>query len=234
VKTRDVLALALLAPALAAVAHQKPTLMAKPPKGAVILFDGKDASIWHQRGSNDACKWDIVDGCLVGKPGTGDIVTKRDFGDYRLHVEFWLPLMANESDQGRANSGVYQQGRYEIQVLDSYNNPTYKLGGCGAIYGIKDPDRNAIIPPEQWNTYDITFRAARFDKAGKQTANPRITVIHNGIEIHHDVELTEPATGGALDGLPPGRGPIILQDHGAPVRFRNIWIVPLDQRRQRG
>ena len=123
--------------------------MAKPPRGAVILFGGKDASMWHQRGSHDDCKWLITDGDLVCKPGPGDIVTKQDFGDYRLHVEFWLPLLPKESGQGKGNSGVYQQGRYEIQVLDSYNNPTYKAGGCGAIYSFKDPDKNAIIPPER-------------------------------------------------------------------------------------
>lgn len=205
--------------------------MAKPPKGAVILFDGKDASMWHQRGSDEECKWQIVDGALVGTPDTGDIVSKRLFGDYKLHVEFWLPLMANETGQGRANSGVYQQGRYEIQVLDSYNNPTYKAGGCGAIYSFKDPDKDAIIPPEQWNTYDIEFRAARFDKDGKQTENPRVTVVHNGIKIHDNVELTIEHTGGSLDNLPPGKGPIVLQFHGNRVSFRNIWIVPLGEKR---
>jgi hypothetical protein len=199
--------------------------MARAPRGAIILFDGRDASKWHQRGSKDECQWDIADGALVGK--VGDIATKQDFGDYRLHVEFWLPLLANETSQGRANSGVYQQGRYEIQVLDSYKNPTYKAGGCGAIYSFKDPDKDAIIPPEQWNTYDITFRAARFDTSGTQIENPRITVIHNGIKIHDNVELTIPNTGGAMDNLPPGRGPIVLQYHGAHVKYRNIWIVPI-------
>jgi hypothetical protein len=231
VKTRDVIALALLMSVSAASAFQKPTLMAKPPRGAIVLFDGKDSSKWKQRGSNEDCKWNIVDGCLQETAGTSDIVTKQDFGDYRLHVEFWLPLMANETGQSRSNSGVYQQGRYEIQVLDSYNNPTYKAGGCGAIYGFKDPDVNAIIPPEQWNSYDVTFRAARFDKDGKQTENPRITVIHNGLKIHDNVEITIPATGGALDGLPPGRGPIILQYHGGQDKFRNIWIVPLHEKK---
>lgn len=231
-KLRAALALSLLA-AVPAFAHQKPTVGAKPPRGAIVLFDGKDASMWKERGSNEECQWKIQDGCLVVVPGQPDIVTKRMFGDYRLHVEFWLPLMANETSQGRANSGVYQQGRYEVQVLDSYNNPTYKTGGCGAIYGIKDPDQNAIIPPEQWNTYDITFRAARFDATGKQVENPRITVIHNGIKIHDNVELTAAGTGGAMGDLPPGLGPIVLQDHGDAVKFRNIWIVPLNERHGR-
>lgn len=228
-KPRDLIALAVFAAASAALADPKPNLGARPPRGAIVLFNGKDASAWHQRGSTDACKWDIVDGALVAKVGTGDIVSNQLFGDYRLHVEFWLPLLANESGQGRSNSGVYQQGRYEIQVLDSYHNPTYKAGGCGAIYDFKDPDKDAIIPPEHWNSYDITFRAARYGPDGKITENPRITVIHNGVKIHDNVELTIPNTGGALGDLPPGQGPIMLQEHGAPVRFRNVWVLPLRQ-----
>ncbi|MDR3691557.1 MAG: DUF1080 domain-containing protein [Fimbriimonas sp.] len=208
-------------------AGQKPTLMARPPRGAIVLFNGQDTSKWHQNGDSDAVKWDVTDGCLVVKPGTGDIITKQEFGDYRLHVEFWLPLMANESSQGRANSGVYNQGRYEIQVLDSYNNPTYKAGGCGSIYSQKDPDKNAIIPPENWNTYDITFRAPRFDASGKETEFPRITVVHNGIKIHDNVEIKVASTATGQPGEQPATGPIELQDHGALIKFRNIWIVPL-------
>ena len=201
--------------------------MAKPPRGAIVLFDGKDASKWHQNGSNDACKWDITDGCLVVKPGVSDLVTNDVFGDYKLHVEFWLPLMANETSQGRANSGVYNHGRYEIQVLDSYKNPTYKTGGCGSLYSQKDPDQDAIKPPEQWNTYDITLRAPRFDKDGKQTEFPRITVFHNGIKIHDNVEIKVESTATGKAGVQPATGPIQLQNHGCPIRFRNIWIVPM-------
>ena len=204
--------------------------MARPPRNAIVLFSGKDASLWHQSSSTDECKWDIVDGCLVVKPGAGDISTKREFGDYKLHVEFWLPLMANETSQGRANSGVYNQGRYEIQVLDSYHNPTYKFGGCGAIYSQKDPDKDAIKPPEQWNTYDITFRAPRFDKSGKETEFPRITVFHNGIKIHNNVEIKVESTATGKVGTQPATGPIELQDHGAAIRYRNIWIVPLNEK----
>jgi hypothetical protein len=212
------------------IASQRPTLMARPPRNAIVLFSGKDASLWHQSSSTDECKWDIVDGCLVVKPGAGDISTKREFGDYKLHVEFWLPLMANETSQGRANSGVYNQGRYEIQVLDSYHNPTYKFGGCGAIYSQKDPDKDAIKPPEQWNTYDITFRAPRFDKSGKETEFPRITVFHNGIKIHNNVEIKVESTATGKVGTQPATGPIELQDHGAAIRYRNIWIVPLNEK----
>ncbi len=226
-KSREILALALLVATTAAMAAQKPNLMAKPPRHAIVLFDGKDVSAWHQRGSSDECKWTLQNGEIVGTPGTGDIVTKQLFGDYKLHVEFWLPNMTDQAGQGKGNSGVYQQGLWEIQVLDSYKNPTYKAGGCGSIYSFKDPDKDAILPPEQWNSYDITFRAARFDKDGKQTENPRITVIHNGIKIHDNVEITIPHTGGAMSDLPPGQGPIILQYHGDPVHFRNVWIVPI-------
>lgn len=182
--------------------------------------------MWKQVGSGDECKWDIADGCLIVKPGTGDIVTKQEFGDYQLHLEFWLPLMADKTSQGRANSGVFQHGRYEIQVLDSYHNPTYKFGGVGAIYSQKDPDVDAVKPPEQWNSYDITFRAPRFDKEGKQTEYPRITVFHNGLKIHDNVEIKCASTSDGKPGIQPATGPIELQDHGAPIKYRNIWIVP--------
>ena|SRR5579862_9249085 len=211
----------------APLGQQKPTLGQKPPRGAVVLFDGNDTSQWCERGSKEDCKWDVVDGCLVVKAGQPDLMTRREFGDYRLHLEFWLPLMADQTSQGRANSGVYNHGRYEIQVLDSYKNPTYQFGGCGAIYGQKDPDKNAILPPEQWNSYDITFRAPRFDDAGKLIEKPRITVIHNGIKIHDNVEINGDGTGGGLGGPQPKVGPIMLQNHGDPIKFRNIWIVPL-------
>lgn len=210
-----------------ALAQKSDPAPAKPPKGAIVLFDGKDTSHWIHRGSKSPCQWTVEDGCLIVKPGTGDIVTKEEFGDYKLHVEFWLPLMADQESQGRANSGVYNHARYEIQVLDSYKNPTYPFGGCGAIYEQKDPDKDAIKPPEQWNTYDITFKAPRFDKSGNLTAKPRITVVHNGIKIHDNVEIDKESTRSGQDGPRPKVGPILLQDHGCQVRFRNIWIVPM-------
>jgi hypothetical protein len=208
----------------------KPNLGAKAPKGAIVLFDGTDTSKWHEKGSTDPVQWDVVDGCLVVKPGIPDIVTNQEFGDYKLHLEFWLPLMADQTSQGRANSGVFQQGRYEIQVLDSYKNPTYKTGGCGAIYSQKDPDKDAIIPPEHWNSYDIIFRAPRFDSTGKETEYPRVTVFHNGIKIHDNAEIKVESTISAKPGPQPATGPIELQDHGDAVKYRNIWIVPLKLR----
>ncbi len=200
----------------------------KPPKNAIVLFDGKDTSHWIHRGSGEPLKWDVHDGYLEVKPGTPDIVTKEEFGDYKLHVEFWLPLQSELKDQARSNSGIYNQGKYEIQILDCYNNSTYKFGGIGAIYGQKDPDKNAIIPPENWNTYDITFRGARLDNIGNIREKPVVTVDHNGIRIHTRVVLESKNTAAGLDKIALDRGPILIQNHGSKIRFRNIWLVKLN------
>ena len=203
-----------------------------PPKNAIVLFDGKDTSAWQEMGSKNPIRWEIKDGTMTVTQGSEDIRTKQEFGDYKLHVEFWLPLMADAKSQGRANSGVYNQGLYEVQILDSYNNPTYKYGGCGALYAQKDPDKDAIKPPETWNTYDIDFRAPRFDAEGKMTERPRISVLHNGIKIHDNVEIINAVADAAKNGPIPKVGPIKLQNHGNPVRFRNIWIVPINSAKQ--
>lgn len=197
------------------------------PSGAVILFDGKDTSEWVHRRSGEPCKWRVENGELVVTANTADIVTKREFSSYRLHLEFWLPLEADHRDQARANSGVYNQGRWEIQILDLWKNSTYPMGGCGAIYAQKDPDKDAIKPPGWWNTYDFVFRAARFKEDGSVASQPRISVWHNGIRIHNDVELKGTATTAGLEGPMPHAGPILLQNHGSAIRFRNIWIVPM-------
>jgi hypothetical protein len=200
----------------------------KPPKDAVILFDGKSAEAWVHRGSKKPCEWVVKDGYMQVKGG--DIQTKETFADFQLHLEFWLPWYpARVEGQARANSGVYLQGRYEIQILDSFVNPTYKAGGCGAIYGQKDPDNfaEAVRLPERWNTYDITFRAPRFDSEGKLLSKPRITAFWNGVKIHDNVEIEGFNTTAGAGGDPKTPGPIMLQDHGSPIRFRNIWIVPL-------
>jgi hypothetical protein len=200
----------------------------KPPKGAIVLFNGSDTSAWVHRGSNEPIRWKVIDGALEVVPGTPDIVTKEEFGDYLLHVEFWLPYMPQATSQARANSGVYNHGRYEIQVLDSYQNETYKYGGCGALYGVKDPDVSVPRKPEEWQSYDITFRAPRFDKEGNMTEKPRlVTVYWNGVKIHQNVEIPVGSTVSGMGGPAPARGPILLQDHGNPVRYRNIWIKEL-------
>lgn len=180
-----------------------------PPQGAIVLFDGKDLNQWTNP------KWRLVEGAMEVRGGSNR--TKREFGDFHLHLEFWLPLMANRRGQGRANSGVYLHGLYEIQVLDSYHNPTYPTGQCAAIYGQKPPDKNVAKPPEHWQTFDIYFRAPRLGSEGKVKEKARVTVFWNGVKVHDNVEIKQ--------SRPRTKGPILLQDHGCPIRYRNIWIV---------
>ena len=195
------------------------------PSDAVVLFDGKDLSRWAKCGSDEPAAWKVENGCMEVRRGAGNICTRQKFTDCQLHVEFWLPLMADAKGQARANSGVYLQGRYEIQVLDSYG---LKIGGgdCGAIYGVAPPMVNACRPPEQWQSFDIIFHAPRSDDKGNKTANARMTVLQNGILIHDNVEIPGSTTASmGTDARNPG--PIMLQDHGCLVRYRNIWIRPL-------
>lgn len=199
----------------------------RPPRDAVILFDGKDLSKWVSRDGRSPARWEVTaDGAMQVRPGTGDIMTRDEFGSFRLHIEFNIPAMPQASGQGRGNSGVYLHGLYEIQVLDSYQNETYGKGGCGAIYGIKDPDKNMAKPPGQWQTYDIIFIAPKFDSAGNLLSKPRVTVRWNGTLVHDNVEIPHVTAGGIGDRM-RAKGPILLQDHGNPVRYRNIWIRPL-------
>jgi hypothetical protein len=205
----------------------------KAPKGATVLFDGKDLSAWVNGGGKSP-EWKVADGYFEVAPGKGDIHTKEKFGpDFKVHVEFWLPLMEKATGQGRANSGVYLQGRYEIQVLDSYMNDTYDNGSVGALYGIiapnKDAQKKAVKPPEQWNTYDITFHAPRVDAGNKVTEKGRLTVVLNGVTLIDDGKFDK-VTGGAMDDKVGTPGPLRLQDHGCKVRYRNIWIEPLTEK----
>lgn len=195
------------------------------PADAVVLFDGKNLSEWVHTGSGEPAKWKTEHEYMQVMPRTGNIRTKREFTDFQLHIEFWLPLMADAQGQARANSGVYLQSRYEIQVLDSYG---LKSGGgdCGAIYGVAVPLVNACRPPEQWQTYDVIFHAPRFDNQGNLIGNARIAVFQNGVLIHDNVEIPSSTTGSmGSDAKTPG--PLMLQDHGNLVRYRNIWIRPL-------
>jgi Domain of Unknown Function (DUF1080) len=201
-----------------------------PPKGAVVLFNGKDKDLsgWVTRDGKPA-KWKINDDYMEVQ--SSDIMTKEKFGpDFQLHVEFWLPLLDKASGEGRANSGVYLQGRYEVQVVDSYKNDTDPQGSVGALYGTiapnKEAQQKAVKPPQQWNTYDITFHAPRVDDKGKVTKNGRLTVVLNGVTLIDDGKFNHP-TGGALDGKIGQPGPLLLQDHGCKVRYRNIWLQPL-------
>jgi len=208
---------------LAQAVRVSPTLGEKPPAGAIVLMaygEGKPPSL--EEWTNAEWK-PMPDGSvLVGK---GDNRTKRDFGDIRLHLEFMTPYMPDKGGQGRGNSGVYIQDRYEIQVLDSFGLES-KDGDCGGIYKVGAPKVNACLPPGRWQTYDITFTAPRFDAGGKKTANARVTVLHNGKVIHENREIPSP-TGGARSKAEVAVAPLRLQDHGNPVRFRNVWVVEL-------
>jgi hypothetical protein len=199
-----------------------------PPASAVILIAAQKPSLsgWISRKGGTPAAWNAHDDYVEIGPGKGDIMTKEKFGDFQLHVEFWIPLMPDKKGQNRGNSGVYLQGRYEIQVLDSYHNDTYLDGSCGALYRIIAPSQNASKPPEEWQTYDITFHAPRVDKEARVTEKGEVTVVHNGVTVI-DRGRFDHATLGALQTPQGTPGPILLQDHGARIRYRNIWLKPL-------
>ena len=197
----------------------------KPPSDAIVLFDGVDASAWVGR-DGGPIQWKIADGYVEVVPRTGSIETKEAFGDCHLHIEWAAPEVVKGDSQGRGNSGVFLMGRYEIQVLDSYDNVTYADGHTGAIYGQYAPLVNASRPPGVWQSYDILFIAPRFE--GDELVSPAYaTVLHNGVVIHYHQAIQGP-TGhkivASYDEPHPPTGPISLQDHGDLVRFRNIWV----------
>ena len=192
------------------VTRKSPTLGMKPPKGAVVLFDGKSAKNFKPGKITE-------DGLLM--QGANSVAR---FQDHTLHIEFRLPFQPKARGQGRGNSGCYLQARYEVQMLDSFG-----LKGnhneCGGIYSIKPPDVNMCFPPLSWQTYDVEFAAAKYD-GKKKISNARMTVRHNGVVIHDNVELPKRTTASPLpDGPDPGF--LHLQNHGNPVRYRNIWVV---------
>lgn len=196
---------------LSKVERRSPTLGMSPPPHAIVLFDGSDGNAFEGGQMTS-------DGLLM--PGA---ISRETFQDCRLHLEFRTPFMPTARSQARGNSGVYLQGRYEVQILDSFG-----LDGedneCGGVYGVKRPDVNMAFPPGVWQTYDIDFTAPRFDDQGRKIANARISVRHNGVLIHREVSIPGPTRAAKLrEGPEPG--PLYLQDHGNPVRFRNVWIV---------
>jgi hypothetical protein len=174
----------------------------------------------------------VQDGVLVCKSGTGDVLTKKTFGSAQIHVEFSTPLMAEAKSQARGNSGVYIQGRYEVQVLDSYENPTYANGSAAAVYGQHAPLVNASRPPEQWQKYDMVFHAAECNGEGAVTKPATLTLLHNGVLVQDHVRITKNTPGSEVKTACDA-GPILLQDHFHPevkdtlLRFRNIWLRPL-------
>ena len=196
-----------------------------PPDTAVVLFDGKDLSNWTNL-DGGAPAWEVADGVMTVTAGGGDIVSREQFADFLLHLEFMTPDMPDATGQAKGNSGVFLQGRYEIQVLDSYGIDVPGMGDCGAIYNQFASLVNACKPPLEWQTYDAIFRAARVGESGEVEENARVTVLQNGIVIQNNVQMLG-ATGGATDEDASAPGPLRLQDHGNPVRYRNIWIAPL-------
>ncbi len=201
----------------------------RPPSDAVVLFDGKDLSHWIGEGGKPA-QWKVENGYMEVAAKTGYIATRDSFGDCQLHVEFAEPSPGVGESQERGNSGVFLQGLYEIQVLDSYENKTYADGQASAVYGQYPPLVNASRPPGQWHTYDIIFHRPHFN-GGKVTRPARVTVLHNGVLVQDNVELTGPTAHGERPPYKPGpdKLPLQLQDHGNPVRYRNIWIRELHE-----
>ena len=207
------------------------TLGLPPPRDAVNLLNDGTLSAWCSREGGPA-PWKLAGGVLEVVPGTGAIQTKASFGDIQLHLEWAVPDPPRGVSQDRGNSGVFLMGQFEIQILDSYRSSTYADGYAGAIYGQYPPLSNASRPPGQWQSYDIAFRRPRFDAAGRLLEGARITVLHNGILIQNNEELS-----GQTNWLEPTpydpaitTGPIQLQDHSHPVRFRNLWVRELPDR----
>jgi len=196
----------------------------RPPSDAVVLFDGTDLSAWE-----NGDQWKVENGDMV--TGKGTVQTKQEFGDCQLHIEWSSPTPAKGKGQGRGNSGVFLMGTYEIQVLDSYDNRTYFDGQAAAIYKQTPPMANAMRPPGEWNTYDIFWTAPRFNEDGALKSPAYITAMHNGVLVLNHFELLgdTPYHRAPEYKAHPPKGPISLQDHGNPVRFRNIWVREIKQ-----
>lgn len=201
----------------------------RAPADAVVLFNhASDSSKWrHVNGAT--CRWSITDSVITVKPKTGNIVTKQEFGDCQLHIEWRTPYIVSDSGQGRGNSGVFFMQRYELQILDSYQNKTYVNGMAGSIYKQYAPLVNASLGPGEWQSYDVLFTAPLFYESGLLKSPARITVFHNGILIINNVSIAGSTTyiGIARYQMHESKSPLMLQDHGNPVSFRNIWIREL-------
>lgn len=205
------------------------------PSDAVVLFDGSDVSKWRSQAGGPA-KWIVKDGYMESVAGSGYVFTRDSFGDVQLHVEWAAPVPAEGKGQGRGNSGVFLMGLYEVQVLDSYENITYTDGQAAALYGQSPPLVNASRPPGEWQSYDLIFRRPRFHRDGTLQKPVRLTVLHNGVLVQDNAEGWGPTAW--LQNIPyeshPDRLPLSLQDHGNPVRYRNIWLRELPEHSRPG
>jgi hypothetical protein len=200
----------------------------KAPSDAVVLFDGKDASAWRSGNGGDA-RWKVEDGALVA--GGGDILTRHEFGDCQVHLEFATPAPPSGDDQGRGNSGVMLFGRYEFQILDCFENPTYPDGTVGAVYGQTPPMVNPSRPPGEWQSMDILFTRPRFKDDGSVETPGYVTILLNGVAVQNHTPIIGSVAFRAVGQYSAHgpKGPILLQDHGNPVRFRNIWARDLER-----
>ncbi len=194
---------------------------------SIVLFNGKDLNGWVSTKTLGVAPWKVAEDYLEVVPGTGDIQTREVFNDFDLHAEFWIPYLPDKTGQDRGNSGIFLQGRYEIQVLDTWENETYLDGICGSLYKIIAPKFNASLPPENWQTYDIHFISPKVNKADQILEAGEVTVIHNGKTVIDRGNFVHP-TGSAKKQKQGVPGPIRLQDHGSAVRFRHLVIKPLN------
>ncbi|MEO0340098.1 MAG: DUF1080 domain-containing protein [Bacteroidota bacterium] len=227
-----------------------PGFLTAPPSDAIVLFGGKNLDHWHapkygygarmdqvesiinakvNKPTFTPAKWQVKDGAMIVKPGGGAIETKQAFGDIQLHLEFLSPVDPGKEGQGYSNSGVFLMGLYEVQVLNSYENTTYPNGQAGAVYKQHIPLVNASRPPGEWQAYDMIFKAPVFNEDGSLKSPAYLTVLHNGVIIQNHVELKGPAIyiGEPYYTEHPAKLPLLLQDHGDKVRFRNIWVREL-------
>jgi hypothetical protein len=202
--------------------------LAAVPSDAIVLMDGTGLDEWVGPGGRTP-GWRVGDGYVEVARGTGSLTTRREFGDIQLHVEWAAPAEVSGEGQGRGNSGVFLMGRYEVQILDSWENDTYPDGQNASLYGQEPPRVNASRPPGEWQTFDIVFRRPHFGPDGEVVKPARVTVLHNGVLVHDGVEFHGITVHGqrAEYSPHPDRGPISLQDHGDPVRFRNVWVREL-------
>jgi hypothetical protein len=199
-----------------------------PPSDAIVLFDGTNLNEWTNE-KGEAAGWIVADGCMTVKAGTGIIKTKRGFGDCQLHIEWREPFVVKGDGQGRGNSGIFLQELYEVQVLDGYNNATYSNGQTGSIYKQSIPLVNVCKKPGEWQVYDIIYMAPRFNDQGRVIIPGRITILQNGVLIQNNVEIqgTTEYIGSPRPVIHGMKEPLVLQDHGNPVSYRNIWIREL-------